>query len=80
MRSAKEYRRIFDVGGNVGNLFYCYPQFASLPPDLLWTVLDLPDIVTAGRQLAAQREANALRFTERFADGDGADLTSRKCR
>src|ERR1700712_3376241 len=35
-------RRVFDLGGNVGNLFYCYRQFLELPADLIWHVSDLP--------------------------------------
>jgi putative methyltransferase (TIGR04325 family) len=71
---AKDCKRVFDLGGNVGNLFYYYPSFVPFPRDLEWTVLDLPDVMAEGRRLATQRSATALQFTERFSDADGADL------
>jgi putative methyltransferase (TIGR04325 family) len=71
---AKKCRRIFDLGGNVGNLFYYYPSFLTFAPDLDWTVQDLPDVIAEGRRIAAQRSATALHFTERFSDAEGADL------
>ncbi len=71
---AKTCKRVFDLGGNVGNLFYYYRSFMPFPDDLEWTVLDLPKVIAAGRQLAVHRSATALHFTEQFADADGADL------
>jgi putative methyltransferase (TIGR04325 family) len=65
---------IFDVGGSVGNLFYCYSSYLNFSPDLRWTVFDLPDTNKLGRELAeANREAR-LHFTDRMDDADGADV------
>jgi len=35
-------RSVFDLGGNVGNLFYSYQSKLSFPASLTWTVYDLP--------------------------------------
>jgi putative methyltransferase (TIGR04325 family) len=54
--------RVFDFGGNVGNLYYSYrPYLEELGP-VEWTVFDLPSIVDRGREIAAQRRAHGLRF------------------
>jgi len=57
--------RIFDFGGNIGNLYYSYQQFLANRTDLTWTVYDLPAVVEAGRRIASERGAQFLRFTER---------------
>lgn len=67
-------RRVFDLGGNVGNLFYCYGHYLSLPEDVSWQVHDLPDNMARGRQLALQRGAHQLSFTDDWSDASGADL------
>lgn len=54
--------RVFDFGGNAGNLFYLYRRY--LPANSLdWTVYDIPEIVDRGRALAARRHETALHFT-----------------
>jgi putative methyltransferase (TIGR04325 family) len=67
-------RTIFDFGGNVGNLFYCYSRYLDFPADLTWTVYDLPENVKLGERIAADSGAYRLRFTTSLSDGDGADL------
>jgi putative methyltransferase (TIGR04325 family) len=67
-------RRILDLGGNVGNLFYCYEKYLVFPPDLIWTVYDLPRTVSTGRELAKQRNATKLEFTHQLANLEKYDL------
>lgn len=67
-------RNIFDLGGNVGNLFYYYPRFLHLPTELRWTVLDLPAAREAGKKMAAERNAKALYFASSFSEAAGSDL------
>jgi len=57
--------RIFDFGGNIGNLYYSYQQYLSNRADLAWTVYDLPAVVAAGRRIAQERHAQFLHFTDR---------------
>jgi putative methyltransferase (TIGR04325 family) len=67
-------RTVFDFGGNVGNLFYCYSKYLDLPSDLTWMVYDLPENIEIGEQIASNSGERRLRFTSSLNDGDGADL------
>ncbi len=66
--------RIFDLGGNVGNLFYSYAGYVEFPPELTWQVFDLPAVVASGTALARKRNASQVRFTSTWQDADGSDL------
>ncbi|MFZ0496457.1 MAG: methyltransferase, TIGR04325 family [Methylocella sp.] len=67
-------RKIFDLGGNIGNLFYLYDRYLKLPPDCTWLVFDLPVWVESGQDVAANRGENRLRFTRKWEDAAGAEL------
>jgi putative methyltransferase (TIGR04325 family) len=67
-------RHVFDLGGNVGNLFYCFQKYLDFPPGLIWTVNDLPDHVAQGTALAQRRGASQLRFTSDWQPAAEADL------
>ncbi|HEX4773095.1 MAG TPA: methyltransferase, TIGR04325 family [Bryobacteraceae bacterium] len=67
-------RTVFDFGGSVGNLWYCYSNYISMPADLTWTVFDVPENVQLGEQIAKDAGENRLRFTSFLCDGDGADV------
>lgn len=67
-------RRIFDLGGNVGNLFYCYSRYLTFSEDLQWQVLDLPANMERGRSVALSRGAHQLSFVNDWTNADGADL------
>jgi putative methyltransferase (TIGR04325 family) len=64
---------IFDLGGNVGVHFYAYGSLLDLPASIQWTICDLPAIVEAGRQIAAQRNVR-LGFTDSITDIDNSDV------
>lgn len=67
-------RKVFDFGGNAGNLFYSYSNYLKLPSDLVWTVYDLPKNRDAGVRLAKEKNETRLRFTGRLNDAEDADL------
>lgn len=67
-------QRVFDFGGNVGNLFHCYAKYLDLPADFRWTVYDLPNNLAMGRALASEMGEGRLSFTSSLPDADGADL------
>ena len=71
---APTLRTVFDLGGNAGNLFYCYARYLSLPSALRWTVLDLPGNMAAGEEIARERGADSLCFTADWSEASGADL------
>lgn len=71
---APRLRHVFDLGGNVGNLFYAYQTKLSFPSGLRWTVYDLPMKKPLGEQLATQRGEPRICFANSFADASGADV------
>jgi putative methyltransferase (TIGR04325 family) len=67
-------RRVFDFGGFVGTLYYCYRNYLDLRSDLTWVVFDLPETRETGEELAAERGEGRLRFSDSLHDAEGADL------
>ncbi|MCU1292033.1 MAG: hypothetical protein JWP08_883 [Bryobacterales bacterium] len=65
---------VLDLGGNVGNLFYCYSRYLEIPRQLNWIVCDLPTTVAAGRDLAQTRGEHRLSFTNSLAIETSVDL------
>jgi putative methyltransferase (TIGR04325 family) len=71
---AKPGYSVFDFGGNTGVLFYNYQRRWTVPPNMQWTVCDVPAVIEAGREFAKTRSSEGLSFTSKFADAAGADL------
>lgn len=69
-----QFRRVFDLGGNVGNVFYSYQLELTFPEDLLWIVFDLPAKKVYGERLAIERNEYRIQFTDTFSSASGADL------
>lgn len=69
-----ELREVFDLGGSVGNLFYSYQHKLDFPPNLLWTVYDLPVKKLLGEKLAAERAETRLRFSNTLDEACGSDV------
>lgn len=65
---------VFDWGGHIGISYYTYAKYLDFSKRLRWHVGDVPQIVKAGRELAASRAAGSLSFTTEFAEADGLDL------
>jgi putative methyltransferase (TIGR04325 family) len=65
---------LFDLGGNVGNLFYSYSKYLAFPGDFVWTVYDMERTLELGRQLAHERGEKRLRFTADLEGLDGHDV------
>jgi putative methyltransferase (TIGR04325 family) len=62
-------RRVVDVGGNIGVHFFAYRHFFDYPPDLVWTVCEVPAIAEAGREMMRDRGEPGLEFTSEFTPG-----------
>jgi putative methyltransferase (TIGR04325 family) len=73
-RIRTQIANVFDLGGSVGNLFYCYSKYLDFPAGLCWTVCDLAETNRLGEGLAASRNERRLRFTDQLTDADGSDL------
>ena len=67
-------RSVFDLGGNVGNLFYSYQSKLSFPASLTWTVYDLPMKKPLGEKLASERAESRIRFATTLAEASGCDV------
>jgi putative methyltransferase (TIGR04325 family) len=57
-----ERLRIFDYGGNVGNLYYSYMPYLKSQRTVEWTVFDIPSVVEKGKTIAAKNNASGLTF------------------
>jgi putative methyltransferase (TIGR04325 family) len=73
-QSEKPLRSVFDFGGNIGNLFYCYQNYVNFSPDISWKVYDLPELRQVGQNIAAERGESRLRYVDGWDDLDPADL------
>lgn len=68
LRLSHDRLKVFDFGGNVGNLAYSYSAYLRDVRGLEWTVFDLPSIMAEGQRLAGERQADYLRFANSPAD------------
>jgi putative methyltransferase (TIGR04325 family) len=65
---------VFDLGGNVGNLFYCYRRYLPNIDRMTWTVFDLPRTIQVGARLARRRGLlDRLGFTDDLEEAKRAD-------
>jgi putative methyltransferase (TIGR04325 family) len=71
---ASKLKRVFDLGGSVGNLFYSLQGELCFPGDLVWEVYDLPMMRAKGRQLSVEKHEQRIRFTDQLSAASGADL------
>ena len=69
-----EPRRVLDVGGNVGNLFYAYDRYLRFPDDLDWNIVELPSVRAAGESLAAERKERRIRYVESIGHAEEVDF------
>jgi putative methyltransferase (TIGR04325 family) len=56
--------RVFDYGGNVGNLFYGYSRYLADTNLLDWIVCDIPSVNEQGRRIAHERGTSMLSFAD----------------
>ncbi len=70
----EESRSLYEIGGHVGVAYYGYQSVLAYPPDLDWTICDVPDVVEAGRKLAAERGRTNLEFVSGPNEVEGADI------
>jgi putative methyltransferase (TIGR04325 family) len=56
--------RLFDYGGNVGNVYYSYAPLLKGAGSIHWVVYDIPAITESGRRIASERGANELTFVD----------------
>lgn len=66
--------RLFDFGGNVGNLYYCYKRNLPAASRIEWTVFDIPAVVKQGEAIARDRNDTSIRFTDQLSDAAGCNV------
>lgn len=72
---ADEQTRVFDLGGHVGIVYYAFRRYLDFPPQLRWTVHDVPNVVEAGQKWAVEHDVHRrLEFSVVAKDADGMDV------
>ena len=65
---------VFDLGGNVGNLFYSYGPHILRLKTASWRVCDVPSIASLGEALAKDRNESRLSFVSELTSLADADV------
>ncbi|WHZ20154.1 MAG: hypothetical protein OJF55_002303 [Rhodanobacteraceae bacterium] len=66
---------VFDLGGSIGIKYYAFRRYLDYPPNLRWTVSELPTVAAAGTEWAAEHDQHRqLAFTRDPAEADGQDI------
>ena len=73
-QSGQPLPSVFDFGGNIGNLFYCYQNYLTFPRDISWKIYDLPELRAAGEKLAAERGESRIRYVDSLQQMEPDDL------
>lgn len=55
---------VLDIGGSVGVHYYAYRRYIDMPATLTWHVVEVPSMVSIGRNLASTNGATSLSFTD----------------
>lgn len=63
-RAFPDVCKVLELGGSVGYAFYGFEQKMPYPEALDWTIVELPEAVRLGREIAAERGEHRLRFAE----------------
>ena len=71
---AGQMRKVFDLGGSVGNIFYAYNDHLKFSESVRWLIYDLPFIRPIGERLAEKRGEKRIQFADSFEQASGADL------
>jgi putative methyltransferase (TIGR04325 family) len=59
---------VYDFGGHVGVSFHGFRAYLEYPEGLRWVVYDMPAITRVGEELARERSASQLSFTNAVED------------
>ena len=73
-RLAPLTRVLLDAGGHMGTKYRAFRNHLDLDGEIDWVVYDLPTMVRAGRQRAADDGLNRLRFVDSLSEAPDADV------
>lgn len=66
---------LLDFGGNLGLAYYSYRKYLDYPDNFQWIVVDLPDSVKAGKELAKKIDnSEKLSFTSELKEVKNPDI------
>ncbi len=70
-----ENPNVFDFGGYLGISYYSFENFLHYPPNLKWTIYDVPAVVSAGIKLAEEKQrGDQLSFTTVIGEAEQYSL------
>lgn len=61
---ARGVESVLDLGGSVGVHYFGYRRLLDYPPQLRWTVNEVPAACEVGREVAAREQATGLEFSD----------------
>lgn len=70
----QEGTTLVDYGGSIGLSYYSYIRRRPLPLNVRWIVVEVPQIVETGREVARREMASHLEFMEDLAGAPPADI------
>lgn len=65
---------VFDFGGYLAILYNTYKRFGIYPPDLRWTVYDVPAVVAEGQKILEEEPDCLLRYTSCKSDAASSNI------
>lgn len=71
---ASQLRKVFDLGGSIGNLFFQLDRHLHFSNELVWTVHDLPFKREAMNDFARAKGESRLAFSDDISSASGVDL------
>ena len=68
--------RLVDLGGSIGMACYTAQKYFPFPPSVSWTVCDVPQMVEAGKEVAAREHGQSVvpQFVTDLKDAGACDI------
>jgi putative methyltransferase (TIGR04325 family) len=73
-KALKDSRSIVEIGGHVGVAYYSFEHLVDYPEDLRWTIVDVPSVTEAGRDLAKERKRSNLHFVNELSEASPPEI------
>jgi putative methyltransferase (TIGR04325 family) len=75
-KTLTERSAVLELGGSIGKFFYSIQRYDVCPPNLKWTIAELPEAVNLGIEIARERGERRLTFLDsaKIASAESADI------